>query len=54
MCKKITAIHVDSNDKIAGSNSSSDFKITLTPYRITEQCGHTCKNDDVTIHAPNH
>ena len=31
MCKKITAIHVDSNDKIAGSNSSSDFKITLNP-----------------------
>ena len=31
MCKKITAIHVDSNDMIAGSNSSSDFKITLNP-----------------------
>ena len=31
MCKKITAIYVDSNDKIAGSNSSSDFKITLNP-----------------------
>ena len=31
MCKKITAIHVDSNDMIAGSHSSSNFKITLNP-----------------------
>ena len=55
MCKKITAIYVDSNDKIAGSNSSSDFKITLTPpCRLTEQRGHKCENNDVTIHAPNH